>query len=74
MKVHCMGNGRVCVYGSGAEIFQAFGPEYSSPGAFRIKPVGPEAKTEKLSRTAYRHRAAGYELLDCIPSGKDLFF
>ena len=74
MKVHCMGNGRVCVYGSGAEIFQAFGPEYSSPGAFRIKPVGPEAKTEKLSRTAYRHRAAGYELLDYIPSGKDLFF
>ncbi len=29
-SVHCMGNGRLCVYGQGPNILQLFGPSYST--------------------------------------------
>lgn len=73
MTVHCMGNGRVCVYGRGADVFQAFGPEYSSPQAFGIASDGAPVSTEKLSRIAYRHISEGRVIFDYIPEKKDLF-
>ena len=73
MTVHCIGNGRVCVYGRGAEVFQAFGPEYSSPQAFCIKPDAAFTETRKLSRVAYKHVSRKCLMLDFIPEGADLF-
>lgn len=29
--VHCLGNGRICAYGLGPNLFQVFGPPYSTP-------------------------------------------
>ncbi len=80
MTVHCIGNGRVCVYGKGTEIFQAFGPDYSSPEAFRLREeaapctlAAAETKTEKISRIAFRHVGPGREIFDYIPPGPAAF-
>lgn len=73
MTVHCMGNGRVCVYGRGATVFQAFGPEYSSPQAFCVVPDGDGWKTAKLSRIAYKHVSDGCVIRDFIPRDADVF-
>lgn len=73
MTVHCMGNGRVCVYGRGATVFQAFGPEYSSPQAFCVVPDGDGWKTAKLSRIAYKHVSEQSVTRDLIPQDADLF-
>ena len=34
--VHSFGNGRLCVYGTGPNIFQIVGPPYSSPSFYRL--------------------------------------
>ena len=73
MTVHCLGNGRICVYGRGAEVLQAFGPEYSSPTAFSMTAELADVKTRKLSHIAFSHVSPEAELLDFLPKGADLF-
>ncbi|MBR6916187.1 MAG: hypothetical protein IKN36_07495, partial [Clostridia bacterium] len=83
MTVHCLGNGKVCVYGKGADIFQAFGPEYSSPDAFTLSVcgdgAGPEtgsgasADTVKHSRVCFSHTLTGAKMLDLVPPGSASF-
>ncbi len=83
MTVHCLGNGKVCVYGRGADIFQAFGPEYSSPDAFTLSVcgdgaspetgVGASADTVKHSRVCFSHTLTGAKMLDLVPPGSASF-
>ena len=83
MTVHCLGNGKVCVYGKGADIFQAFGPEYSSPDAFTLSVcgdgagpetgVGASADTVKHSRVCFSHTLTGAKMLDLVPPGSASF-
>jgi hypothetical protein len=35
--VHCLGNGKLAVYGQGINIMQVFGPPYSSPSFMKLK-------------------------------------
>ncbi|MBO7658989.1 MAG: hypothetical protein J6T65_06720 [Clostridia bacterium] len=79
MTVHCLGNGKVCVYGRGADVFQAFGPEYSSPDAFTLS-VFPEggvnepAATVKHSRVCFSHTLGSLKMLDLVPPGSSAFY
>ncbi|MBP3388522.1 MAG: hypothetical protein J6K98_01455 [Clostridia bacterium] len=34
--VHCLGNGRICGYGRGLDLFQVFGPHYSAPNGLSL--------------------------------------
>lgn len=36
-SVHCLGNGRLCVYEQGPDIIQAFGPPYSAGSVLRLE-------------------------------------
>lgn len=35
-SVHCLGNGRLCVYEQGPDVIQAFGPPYSAGSVLRL--------------------------------------
>ena len=64
MTVHCLGNGNVCIYGRGVNIFDGTGPEYSSPKAFSMDASFPGAaenddiETRKLSHIAFMHEVS----------------
>lgn len=36
-QLHCMGNGKYCVFGQGSDIESVFGPSYSSPSYIELK-------------------------------------
>ncbi len=71
--VHCLGNGRVCVYGRGADIFQAFGPDYSAPECFTAT-VDGDFETKKISYRHYEHRSDKCVIVDHLPEGKSVFY
>ncbi len=71
--VHCLGNGRVCVYGKGADIFQAFGPDYSAPNCFTAA-VDGEFETKKISYRQYEHRSGGCVITDYMPENESVFY
>lgn len=73
MTIHCLGNGRVCIYGRGAEVIQAFGPSYSSPTAFSVRTDLRDTETRKISHIAFSHVSPDAELLDYLPDEADLF-
>lgn len=41
--VHAIGNGKVCAYASGVELFQLFGPVLSAPSFVTVSPLEREA-------------------------------
>ncbi len=60
-SIHCMGNGRLCVYGQGPEIIQIFGPSYSTTniGGISLDPKGVTAQSRRVMGTAiWEHRIA----------------
>lgn len=80
--VHCIGNGNVFVYGRGADITDASGPEYSSPSAFSVKTnalaeTGGSFRSEKLSHIAFRHTlekgGRSVTVTDLTPEKSSLF-
>ena len=71
--VHCLGNGRVCVYGRGADIFQAFGPDYSAPECFTAA-AGGEFETKKISHRQYEHRSDKCVITDYLPEDESVFY
>lgn len=46
LPVHCLANGDYCVYEEGIDIFQVFGPPYSSPSLFSAKLLSPDIDVE----------------------------
>ena len=52
-SVHCIGNGKMCVYGQGPDIIQLFGSPYSSPSFIRIL-----LRDESISAQSDRRRGA----------------
>ena len=72
-QMHCLGNGRVCVYGDGADIHQAFGPDYSAPDAFSAVCEG-DFTTEKISYLHYVHTASGCTVTDFLPPDGTVFY
>ena len=72
-QIHCLGNGRVCVYGSGADIIQAFGPDYSAPDAFSSRADKPFL-TEKISHRQYVHSYGECVITDYLPDDKPVFY
>jgi hypothetical protein len=88
MTVHCLGNGNICAYGRGTDVFDLAGPEYSSPKAFELESEFPgnrkeDVITKKLSHVAFCHEAAGgpnanddapmLRIIDFAPPGSFLF-
>lgn len=71
--VHCLGNGRICVYGRGADIFQAFGPDYSAPDCFTAA-VDGEFETKKISYRQYEHKSAECVITDYLPEDESVFY
>lgn len=71
--VHCLGNGRVCIYGKGADIFQAFGPDYSAPECFTAA-VDGEFITKKISHRQYEHRSDKCVITDYLPEDESVFY
>ncbi len=71
--IHCLGNGHVCIYGKGADIIQAFGPDYSAPECFTAG-VNGDFDTKKISYRHYEHRSADCVITDYIPNGKSVFY
>ena len=71
--VHCLGNGRVCIYGRGADIFQAFGPDYSAPECFTAS-VGGEFVTKKVSYRQYEHVSEKCVIVDYLPEDESVFY
>ena len=72
-QTHCLGNGRVCVYGNGADVMQAFGPDYSAPDAFSSV-SDKEFQTEKISYRQYRHTAENCVIDDYLPEDEPVFY
>ncbi len=64
-QVHCLGNGHLCVYGDGADIMQAFGPNYSAPDSFSAK-ADAKFVTEKISYRQYVHKNENCVITDYI--------
>jgi len=71
--VHCLGNGRVCVYGRGADIFQAFGPDYSAPESFTASLDG-DFDTKKISYRQYEHKSDKCVIVDYLPEDESVFY
>ncbi len=60
-SVHCLGNGRLCVYEQGPEVIQLFGPPYSATtiGGIRLPDDGLEARSRRVCGAAvWEHRIA----------------
>ena len=58
-SVHCLGNGRLCVYGQGPDIIQIFGPPYSttSIGRAGLDQPGLTCQSRRVLGTAiWQHR------------------
>ncbi|HPO13073.1 MAG TPA: hypothetical protein PLI09_06475 [Candidatus Hydrogenedentes bacterium] len=58
-SVHCLGNGRLCVYGEGPNILQIFGPPYSTTNIGRISLEQPEYTSESrrvMGAAIWEHR------------------
>ena len=56
--VHCLGNGRLCVYEQGPDIIQFFGPPYSTTtvGAIALKGDGVSCASKRaLGTTVWQH-------------------
>ena len=49
-NIHCMGNGKLCVYGREGEIFQIFGSPYSGPSMLGLLSDDETAQLEASSR------------------------
>ena len=49
-NIHCMGNGKLCVYGREGEIFQIFGSPYSGPSMLGLLSDDETAQLETSSR------------------------
>ncbi len=64
-QVHFLGNGHLCVYGDGADIMQAFGPNYSAPDSFSAK-ADAKFVTEKISYRQYVHKNENCVITDYI--------
>ena len=60
-SVHCLGNGRLCVYEQGPEIMQFFGPPYSTTtiGRIRLEQDGLACQSRRVNGTAiWQHLVA----------------
>lgn len=58
-SVHCLGNGRLCVYGQGPDVIQIFGPPYSTTniGRITLQQPGAVARSRRVLGTAiWEHR------------------
>ncbi len=58
-SVHCLGNGRLCVYGQGPDVIQLFGPPYSTTtiGSIRLASPGAGCASRRVSGAAvWEHR------------------
>lgn len=58
-SVHCLGNGRMCVYGQGPDVLQVFGPTYSTTniGRISLEQPGATAQSRRVMGTAiWEHR------------------
>lgn len=58
-SVHCLGNGRLCVYGQGPDVIQIFGPPYSTTnlGGIRLEQPGVRAESRRVMGAAiWEHR------------------
>ena len=71
--IHCLGNGHVCIYGKGADIIQAFGPDYSSPVSF-CSHADKDFDTEKISYRQYIHKSGNCEMTDYLPPDRPVFY
>lgn len=60
-SVHCMGNGRLCVYGQGPDVMQFFGAPYSETTIGEIRLEQPEVKSESrrvMGTAIWEHRVS----------------
>ena len=68
--IHCLGNGHLCVYESGPDIVQIFGPPYSCPplGALTLTPSAAAVSESRREPGAaiWTHRLADAELTDFV--------
>ncbi len=58
-SVHCLGNGRLCVYGQGPDVIQIFGSPYSTTniGRISLKQDGVTCQSRRVTGTAiWEHR------------------
>ncbi|MGI6705109.1 MAG: hypothetical protein ACOX6S_02205 [Clostridia bacterium] len=59
-SIHCLGNGKMAVYGQGPDLIQVFGPPYSSPSFMQMQLLeenGLEVRSEREPGTAiWNHR------------------
>lgn len=58
-SVHCLGNGRLCVYAQGPDIIQVFGPTYSTTtiGAITLRQPGVTCQSRRVMGAAiWQHR------------------
>ena len=73
-SVHCLGNGRLCVYEQGPDLVQVFGPPYSAPALYKFSIVMEarvEVHSERQFGTAiWRHQV----FVDGQPAGEMLDF
>jgi hypothetical protein len=74
-SLHCLGNGRLCVYEQGPNLLQVFGPPYSAPAFFKLwveMDAGVETRSERLPGAAiWTHQVAvggqaGGEITDFV--------
>ena len=77
MTVHSIGNGKTCLYCKGPDVFQAFGPRYSSPTSFTLTVSGTDSgkicKTRRLSRLAAYHTSQDSDIIDLVPEEIPVF-
>lgn len=79
--IHCLGNGNYCVYSSGINIQQVFGPPYSTPSFFSSSistsniqvETNREAGTDIYVHTLYKNGKKIGTITDVVPSGVDCF-
>ena len=60
-SVHCLGNGRLCVYGQGPDVIQIFGPPYSTTniGRIHLEQSGVTCQSRRVIGAAiWEHRIA----------------
>lgn len=60
-SVHCLGNGRLCVYGQGPDLLQIVGPPYSATniGRMALEQPGLTCQSRRVQGTAiWQHRIA----------------
>ena len=55
-SLHCLGNGRLCVYEQGPNLVQVFGPPYSGTAFFKrqttcVSVTSPEAPCGRIAKS-----------------------